>query len=119
MEPTYADGSFGFCWQQAYLFKNPKPGDVVAIRFAGKRVVLLKRVVALSGDRVGFRNGHLFVNDKMVREPYVVFPSNWHLDTKIVKPGKVYVVGDNRSMPMETHSFGQVNVKRIVGGVLW
>jgi hypothetical protein len=36
-----------------------------------------------------------------------------------VDQGSVYVVGDNRSMPVEDHYFGQASIKRIVGVPLW
>jgi hypothetical protein len=29
------------------------------------------------------------------------------------------VVGDNRSMPIENHYFGQAAMERIMGGPLW
>jgi hypothetical protein len=31
----------------------------------------------------------------------------------------VYLIGDNRSMPMEQHQFGQTPLNRIVGSPLW
>jgi signal peptidase I len=119
MEPTYHDGGFGFCWRQRFFFTPPRPGDVVAIRFAGKSVLLLKRVVAVAGDTVEFRHGVLYVNDRPVNEPYVKFRSDaWNLPLRTVGPNKVYVVGDNRGVPMERHHFGQVEMRRILGGVL-
>ena len=119
MEPTYGDGGFNFCWRGRYLFSEPERGDVVVIRFAGRRVMLLKRIVALAGDTVEFRNGVLFVNGNTVEEPYVRTPSGWNLAPRRVGPGKVYVVGDNRAVPMDRHHFGQVEQERIVGGVVW
>jgi signal peptidase I len=119
MEPTYDDGGFNFCWRGRYLFASPERGDVVAIRFAGPRVMLLKRIVALAGDTVEFRNGALFVNGVWVKEPYVRTPSDWNLAPRKVEPGKVYVVGDNRTVPMNRHHFGQVEQERIMGGVVW
>ena len=119
MEPTYDDGGLVFCWRGRYLFFEPERGDVVVIRFSGRRVTLLKRVVALAGDTVEFRNGALFVNDTWVKEPYVRMPSDWNMAARKVEPGKVYVVGDNRSVVMDRHSFGQVERERIIGGVLW
>lgn len=119
MEPTYDNGSFVFCWRGRYLFSEPERGDVVVIRFAGRRVTLLKRVVGLAGDTVEFRNGALFVNDTWVKEPYVRMPSDWNMAARKVEPGKLYVVGDNRSVVMDRHSFGQVERERIIGGVLW
>ena len=46
MMPTYKNGSFNFCLTLRYLFTTPKPFDVVAIRFAGSRIMLLKRIIA-------------------------------------------------------------------------
>lgn len=119
MEPTYDDGGFVFCWRGRYLFSEPERGDVVVIRFAGRRVTLLKRVVGLAGDTVEFRNGALFVNDTWVEEPYVRMPSDWNMAGRKVEPGKLFVVGDNRSVVMDRHTFGQVERNRIIGGVLW
>lgn len=118
MEPTYSNG-FNLCWRGRYLFASPQRGDVVVIRFAGNRVLLLKRIVALAGDTVAFAQGRLLVNGQEVDEPYVRFRSGWNLEPRIVEPGKVYVVGDNRGVPMHRHHFGQVDEQRIVGGLLW
>jgi signal peptidase I len=119
MEPTYRDGSFNFCWRVRYLFSKPKRHEVVAIRFAGNKVMLLKRVVALEGERVEFRHGKLFVNEREIDEPYVHYPCQWDLPPRLVEKDFVYVVGDNRDMPIEDHLFGQAPMKRIVGTPLW
>lgn len=118
MVPTYRDGSFALCWRLQYLFSPPKRGDVVTVRFAGKKVMLLKRIVGLAGDTVSFRNGQLYINNNLVSEPYVVNNSKWQLAERVVKPGYVYVVGDNRGTSMQRHKFGQVKSKRIIGGVI-
>ncbi len=119
MEPTYRDGSFNFCFRLHYLFSSPEREDVVTIHLAGESVMLLKRVVGLAGDVVEFRMGQLFVNGVKATEPYLEYPSDWNLPPRSVKPGYVYVVGDNRSVPIQTHQFGQTPVKRIVGVPLW
>lgn len=119
MEPTYRDGGFNLCWRWRYLLSPPQRGDVAAIRFAGPRVMLLKRVVGLPGETVAFRDGVLLVNGNPINEPYVRTHSDWNLSPRVVAPGKVYVVGDNRGVPMEQHHFGQVEQERIVGGALW
>jgi signal peptidase I len=118
MEPTYTNG-FNLCWRGRYLFSAPQRGDVVVIRLAGNRVLLLKRVVALAGDTVAFVQGTLVVNGQKMDEPYVRYQSDWNLEPRTVDPGKVYVVGDNRGVPMHRHHFGQVEEQRIVGGLLW
>jgi len=119
MEPTYHNGGVNFCWRLRYLFSEPQRYDVVTVRLAGKRVMLLKRVVALAGERVEFRDGKLLVDGKTVNEPYVRYGCDWNLIARRVGKDSVYVVGDNRSMPMENHYFGQTSINRILGGVVW
>jgi signal peptidase I len=119
MEPTYRDGGVNFCWRLRYAWSEPRVGDVVMVRFAGMRVMLLKRVVALAGDTVEFRGGRLVVSGQERDEPYVRFRGTWDLPPRTVEPGQVYVVGDNRGMPMEEHLFGRTALYRIMGGPLW
>jgi signal peptidase I len=119
MAPTYVTGSFNFCFTLNYMFSQPVPPDVVTVRMTGQKIMLLKRVVAIEGQSVEFKKGHLFVDGKRVYEPYLSGKSDWNLPPTIVKPGHVYVVGDNRSMPAESHNFGQTPVNRIVGTLLW
>ena len=119
MEPTYSSVGFNFCTKLKYKFKPIKIGDVVVIRYVDKKF-FLKRVVALSGDVVEFRNGVLYVNDIAQHEPYIKDNKcDWNLAPRVVQAGHVYVVGDNRTMPINQHQFGQVAISRIVGGVLW
>ncbi len=119
MEPTYRDGSVDVLWKPRYWFSSPSRGDVVAVRLAGERVVYLKRVVGLAGDRVAFKDGTLVLDGRPISEPYVQGPCRWNLPERDVERGQVYVVGDNRAMPIEEHDFGQTSVRRIVGSPLW
>ena len=118
MEPNYRDGSINFCWKW-HTASKPARHQVVAVRFAGTKVMLLKRVLAFEGERVEFRQGKLFVDEKEIDEPYVRYPCSWDLPPRQVEKDFVYVVGDNRSMPIENHVFGQTSIKRIVGVPLW
>ncbi len=119
MEPTYRNGSLNLCCRFRYFFSKPKRYDVVGVRFAGNRVMLLKRVVALEDELIEFRDGKLHVNGEEIDEPYVRYPYDWNLPPRRVKKDSVYVVGDNRKMPIENHVFGQAPIHRIVGVTLW
>jgi signal peptidase I len=119
MEPTYRNGGFNFCWRLQYIFSEPKRYDVVVVRFAGNSVMLLKRVVAVEGESVAFRSGRLFVEGKEIDEPYVRYPCDWNLPPRQVKKHFVYVVGDNRNVPIQNHVFGQTPIERIKGVPLW
>ena len=119
MEPTYPNGGVNFCWRLRYHFSEPKRHDVVALRFAGSKIMLLKRVVAREGEQVEIRDGRLFVDNKEIDEPYVRYPCHWNLPSRRVDKDCVYIIGDNRGMPMENHHFGQASKLRIMGGPLW
>lgn len=119
MAPTYHNGDFDFCFTLRYIFSPPKRFDIVTVRYAGTHVMLLKRVVATEGETVEFRNGQLFINGKKIKEPYVKGRYYWNLPPRTVKPHHVYVVGDNRNVPMNVQDFGQTDLNRIIGAPLW
>lgn len=79
---------------------------------------MLKRIVALAGETVEFQKGLLYVNGNLLEEPYVQYRSDWQLPPRTIASGHLYVVGDNRGTSMARHQFGEVNINRIVGGVL-
>lgn len=119
MEPTIRDGSFHFCWRLSYLYSPPKRFDIVAFRFAGSRVMLLKRVIGFPGESIAFEDGRLLINGQPVEEPQQMYPSDWTLAPRTVNKHSLYVVGDNRGVDMAQHRFGQITKNRIVGKVIW
>lgn len=119
MVPTYNNGGFNFSFTLKYLFTPPKRFDVVTVRFSGNHVMLLKRIVALEGETIAFKKGFLFINSRKIDEPYISKRQPWDLAPRIVKKDHVYVVGDNRNVPMQTHHFGQTPINRITGVPLW
>lgn len=89
-------------------------------KFVGNNVMLLKRIVALEGDTVQFKNGKLIVNDSIQNEEWILDGTcNWELPPRTVEKGCVYIVGDNRSMDITAHVFGQIHTDRLVGIPLW
>jgi len=119
MDPTYRDGGFTFCWRQRYAFSPPARGDVVAIALSGPSVLYLKRVVGVENDTIEFRHGTLFVNGSEWKEPYVKHPYDWTWPERTIREGHIYVVGDNRAMSTDAHTFGETPVSRVAGAPLW
>ncbi len=117
MEPTYQNGGFAFYWRLKYLFSKPERGDVVTVSLAGRSIMYLKRIVAFEGEIVEFRDGKLFVNDEELNEPYIKKSCDWNQSPVKVEEGYLYVVGDNRSVPFGMHQCGQVEERRIKGGM--
>jgi signal peptidase I len=119
MEPTYAEGSLVLGSRFRYAFREVRRGDVVFVMLAGPSVMYLKRVAGLPGDTVEFRKGALVVNGERQEEPWLRRPCDWDRKPETVEPGFLFVVGDNRSMPIGLHEFGMVLRQRIFGGPLW
>ena len=118
MSPNYRDGRVNFINRLAYRKNSPQRYDVVGVRFAGPSIMLLKRVVGLPGERIGFSTGHVTVNGKPLDEPYPLWPSNWEREPVELAPDEFFVVGDNRTMPMRDHTFGIAKRERILGKLL-
>src|SRR5262249_10953673 len=119
MLPTYKENGINFVNCVAYTFHGPQRGDVVAIRYSGRSVMLCKRIVGLPGEVVTFHKGRLEINGEILVEPYVKGPCNWeHPPHKTLGPDEYYVVGDNRSMDFEQHTQGAADRSRIVGKIL-
>jgi signal peptidase I len=119
MLPTYRSGGFHLVNRAAYLWRDPSRGDVVAVRLAGWRVVYVKRIVGVPGDRVAFSQGVLMVNGRPVDEPYIRQPQPWTMPEVTLGSEEFFVVGDNRNMRMEQHEFGRVRRERIAGPLLF
>jgi signal peptidase I len=118
MEPTYHNNSINFIYTLKYAQRLPDYGDIVAVSMAGRRVMLLKRVIALPGDKVAFKKGQLYLNGKIKKEPYLAYNSDWNMKEIKLKSDEFFVVGDNRSMPKNSHVFGRVTFSRIMGAPL-
>jgi signal peptidase I len=70
MTPTYRDGQITLVNRLAYRTQEPQRKDIVALQFAGREILLLKRILGLPGETVQIVNGHVHVNGERVEEPY-------------------------------------------------
>ena len=78
----------------------------------------IKRVIALPGERVEGRNGRVYVNGKELVEPYLprgVTTGDFAPQT--VAPGKLWVMGDNRSRSADSRTAfpGGIERRLVVG----
>lgn len=119
MEPTYARSGFMVGNLLAYVNSPPRRGDVVLLRYGGSKWFLLKRLIAFEGETVEFRDGTCLVDGKPLDEPYVVHNARWTEPPRKVRPGNVYVMGDNRGVRFESHVGGEISASRIAGRPLW
>ena len=90
---------------------------------------LVKRVIALPGQTIYSSGNGIYVNGKLLTEPYL--PDNDPLGQPIpdasrqhpyrVPPGEFYMLGDNRAMSCDSRYWGPIEGSSIIGKVvlLW
>ncbi len=118
MVPTLLVGDRVFANKFIYRFAEPERGDIVVFEdVEGGEDDLIKRVVAVAGDRVRVNAGVLKVNGEFQEEPYVKpqFPDGNIYGPEKVPEGYVFVMGDNRGNSADSRVFGLLPVENIEG----
>lgn len=119
MQPTYESGSLHLVNRLAFTSRPPARGDIVAIRLAGTRVVYVKRIIGLPGERLEIAAGQVRINGEPLDEPYVRKRRAWDFVEVTIGADEYFVVGDNRGMNMHDHAMGRVGAERLVGRVIF
>jgi signal peptidase I len=110
----------------SYDLHDPRHGDIVVlkdIKNALEERDLIKRVIALPGETIEYRNCELFIDGTRIVEPYLdpVLVTADHCgdsqDPVKVEAGHVFVMGDNRaaSLDSRTVSIGQIPYDHLIG----
>jgi len=118
MLPLLADGERIVVSKFLYRFWPIERGDVVVFWYPREpSVSFIKRVVGLPGDVVELRRGRLYVNDRLVQEPYLrpEYRDQDSYPPSEVKKGYYFVLGDHRSSSNDSRAWGEVPEKYIYG----
>jgi signal peptidase I len=100
----------------SYHFHAPRRGDVVVLHDpTGFNELLIKRVVALPGERVTLKDGRVWVDGNLLAEPYLDQQTPSGNRTWIVPPLNLFVMGDNRGASRDSRSFGPVPMDDLIG----
>lgn len=100
-----------------------KRGDVVSFYYNNK--ILVKRVIALPGEYVDIdRNGNIYVNDKLLDEPYVKEKAFGECNIDLpyqVPDDRIFVCGDHRATSIDSRntSVGCVAEEQVVGKIVF
>jgi len=116
MSPTLLPGDQVLVDKVTYRLREPNRGELVVFH-SPVGGLALKRIVALPGDRVGVRDGVLFVNGRRVREPYVDHASvdGTFFGPVTVPAGRIFVLGDRRANSVDSRDYGAIPDGDVVG----
>jgi len=81
----------------------------------GRKVRMIKRVVAVAGDIVEMKDGLLYVNGKPQEETFILGPAEYDMPRQKVPEKSVFVLGDNRNESFDSHIWGFLPVDHIIG----
>jgi signal peptidase I len=124
MEPTLYENDYLMVSKQAYtIFGEPERGDIVVFPHVEGNVteLYIKRVIGLPGESVTITNGLVYINGEPLTEEYTKDGVTFGEVTDYLVPsGKVYVLGDNREVSVDSRSeaVGCVDIDEITGKAL-
>jgi len=79
---------------------------------------LIKRVVGLPGDKIEVTNGKLYRNEKEINEPWIQEPIQYEMESINVPENSLWVLGDNRNNSLDSHVWGALPEKNLIGTAL-
>lgn len=124
MEPTLTEGDNLLVEKLGPRFGWLNRGDIIVFRFPGEKKLLIKRLVAVEGDRVEVKDGKLYVNGELSLIGLPEEPETPQGDTPeytdlTVPEGMVYILGDNRLHSLDSTDFGPIEEKWITGRAIF
>jgi len=125
MVPTLNDNDYVLATKADLRFTHPQRGDIVILKDPfDNQQDFVKRVIALPGERLRITSGRIYINGRLLNEPYLpkddpwVTNGNWPNGTsdpsaEIIPAGKYFVMGDNRNHSSDSRVFGPVRLDQI------
>src|ERR1700681_4381435 len=107
-----------------YRLHPPQRGDIIILRPpTDNSKDFIKRVIALPGERLFIRDGHVYINGHLLDEPYLPEawttlnnPAPWSVgDGAVIPANDYFVMGDHRNRSQDARIFGPISRDRVDG----
>ena len=122
MEHTLEPGQYVLVDKLTPRLDPYKRGDIVVFlppNAPPDSVPYIKRVIGVGGDVVDIHDGHVYINDQQLEEPYV-YPgqtteASGGQDHFVVPKGELFVLGDHRQNSSDSRVFGPIPESTVIG----
>lgn len=123
MVPTLRIGDRLIVEKVSYRQHEPRFGDIVVFQPPEPLLqqgyqsnqAFIKRVIGLPGQTVEVKQGRVWIDGRALNEPYIAAPPTYTMAPIAVAPGMVFVMGDNRNNSNDSHVWGLLPQKNIIG----
>lgn len=118
MEPNLRHGERVLTEKLSYRWRTPLRGEVVVFRVPdGTGELMVKRVIALPGERISIRNSEVYINGHPLPEPYRRYGMHYFMRETKVPEGMLFVMGDNRDVSNDSRDWGFLPVNNVIARV--
>jgi signal peptidase I len=123
MDPTLKIGDRVLVNKLSYKMHDVHRGDIVVFKRPPNEQGsdptikdLIKRVIALPGEKVEGRGGHILIDGKELAEPYLpAGVTTLDFPAQVIPAKSYWVMGDNRPRSKDSRFFGSIGKDLLVG----
>lgn len=103
MENTIQENDKMIGFRLAYLFSEPKRGDIIIfIPPDEPETLYVKRVIGLPGETVEIKDGSVYINGEPLEEHYLKEEMRGAYGPYVVPEGEYFMMGDNRNDSLDS-----------------
>jgi signal peptidase I len=121
MEPTLKVHDRVLVNKLSYHLHSVHRGDIVVFKAPPEERTaqikdLVKRVIGLPGDTIEARGGHVYIDDRLLSEPYLPKGTITNdLPKETVPANSYFMMGDNRTESSDSRVFGPIKRSALIG----
>lgn len=119
MKPTLLPYDYILVNEFIYRFTEPQRKDIIVFKPPNRKNApdYIKRVIGLENEVLEVRDGKVFINGNPIEEPYIPAEQkpDYQWGPQKIPEGNLFVMGDNRNNSEDSHAWGFLPKKNIVG----